>query len=82
MVFLKGLKLNGTTETETIYSGTSSMAEGLAVDWMSNNVYWADSLYNWIVVAPLNSQDESVHKVVVRTGLLNPHSIAVHPQRG
>lgn len=57
------------------------MAEGLAVDWVSNNIYWTDSLYNWIVMAPLSSQ-EKVYRLVVRTNLENPHSVVVHPEKG
>ena len=57
------------------------MAEGLAVDWLSNNIYWSDSLYNWIIMSPRNSV-EPVFKTIVRTGLSSPHSLAVHPQKG
>ena len=57
------------------------MAEGLAVDWLSNNVYWSDSLYDWIIMSPRNSV-EPVFKTIVRSGLSNPHSLAVHPQKG
>lgn len=78
---IQALRLNGTTETETIFTGTSNMAEGLAVDWISNNIYWTDSLYNWIVMAPLESQ-EKVYRLVVRTDLSDPHSVAVHPEKG
>ncbi|KAL4220501.1 Low-density lipoprotein receptor-related protein 2 [Mactra antiquata] len=78
---IQGLTLNGTTNTQTIFSGTSSRAEGLAVDWVSNNIYWTDSLYNWIVMAPLSSE-ERVYRIVIRTGLYEPHGIAVHPKKG
>lgn len=57
------------------------MAEGLTVDWVSNNIYWTDSLYNWIVMAPLSSQ-EKVYRLVVRTNLEKPHSVVVHPEKG
>lgn len=56
------------------------MAEGLAVDWVSNNIYWTDSLYNWITMATLTSPPSL--KIVVRSGLTNPNGIAVHPQKG
>ncbi|KAL3846516.1 hypothetical protein ACJMK2_017496 [Sinanodonta woodiana] len=81
---IQGLLLNGTTETVTLYSGTSKLAEGIAVDWISNNLYWTDSLYDWIVMTPLSSDDanENVYKLVVRTTLTNPHSVAVYPQKG
>ena len=78
---IQGLRLNGTTETVQVFTGTSSMAEGLAVDWISNNIYWTDSLYNWIIMSPRDSE-EQVFKTIVRSGLSNPHSIAVYPQKG
>ncbi|XP_052265927.1 low-density lipoprotein receptor-related protein 4-like [Dreissena polymorpha] len=77
---IQGLKLNGTTETETLFTGTSSMVEGLAVDWISNNIYWADSLYDWIMIGSMYTNPG--YKIVVRDGLTGPSGVAVHPEKG
>ncbi|KAK6195981.1 hypothetical protein SNE40_001294 [Patella caerulea] len=78
---IQGLVLNGTTDTNKMVSGVSPDVEGLAVDWISNNLYWTDSLFNWIKMAPLKSNVSS-YKIIVQDGLDNPHGIAVHPHKG
>jgi hypothetical protein len=82
---IQGLMLmNRSTSTQTIFTGTSKTIDGLAVDWMSNNLYSVDPKYNWIMMMALkeNMTENAVYKVVVKTDLDNPHGIAVHPQKG
>ncbi|CAH1393043.1 unnamed protein product [Nezara viridula] len=52
---------------------------GLAVDWVSGNIYWADPKLNVIEVAKLNG---SHRYVVVHSGLETVHSLAVDPVAG
>lgn len=54
--------------------------EGLAIDWLSRNVYWTDSKKDTIEVASLDNN--KLRKVLVKEGLVNPRGIAVHPSRG
>lgn len=83
---LQGLMLvNRSTTTQTLYSGTSGTVDGLAVDWVSNNLYSVDPKYNWIMMIALkdNMTDEDpYYKLVVKTDLANPHGLAVYPQKG
>ncbi|XP_061194926.1 low-density lipoprotein receptor-related protein 4-like [Saccostrea echinata] len=82
---IQGLMLvNRSTTTKTIFTGTSGSIDGLAVDWLSNNLYSVDPKYNWIKMFALkeNSTEDPVYKVVVKTDLANPHGIAVYPQKG
>lgn len=53
--------------------------EGLAVDWVSRNIYWTDSTNDTIEVANLDSK---LRRTLFNTDLVNPRGIAVHPQRG
>ena len=76
------LSLDGSTAPVTLYEGTSGIAVGLAVDWISNNVYFSDSLYNWITLLPMNSSTSGVYKRLIRTGLQHPHGLAVYPRKG
>ncbi|KAL5004150.1 hypothetical protein ScPMuIL_017606 [Solemya velum] len=77
---IQGLLLNGTTETQTVFPGTSAEVDGMAVDWVSNNLYWADALYNWITMLPIGSP--TAYRIIINTGLQNPHGLALYPQKG
>ncbi len=54
-------------------------AEGLAVDWISRNIYFTDAERRTIEVASL---DGKFRKVLVSTDLRNPRGIAVDPRDG
>lgn len=53
--------------------------EGVAVDWISKNLYWTDSGFDRIEVSRL---DGTNHKTLFSDGLVNPRGIAVDPVRG
>ena len=50
---------------------------GMAIDWMTGNVYWSDDNYNWIMI--LDTEGNS--KVLIDTALESPGGIAVYPER-
>lgn len=56
-----------------------SSSEGLAIDWVSRNIFWTDSNKETVEVANLDTQKR---KVLVSEGLVNPRGIAAHPYRG
>lgn len=58
---------------------TDIEAEGLAIDWVSRNIFWPDSKKLTIEVANLNTK---VRRVLFKDGIVNPRGIAVHPGRG
>ncbi|ELU10017.1 hypothetical protein CAPTEDRAFT_221406 [Capitella teleta] len=66
--------------TDTVFAGISTEVNGLAVDWVSGNLYWTDALYNWISVS--RTEDNSVYRHLITTGLDNPQGIAVYPEKG
>ena len=53
--------------------------EGMAVDWVAHNVYWADTGTNRIEMSRL---DGSNRKVLVWTDVANPRSVALDPPDG
>lgn len=53
--------------------------EGLAFDWMTKNLYWTDSKYQWIMVA---RPDGRFQKKLINENLVDPVGIVVHPKRG
>lgn len=53
--------------------------DGIAVDWLGQNLYWCDKTTDTIEASML---DGRYRKVLVRTGLQEPRALAVHPFRG
>jgi len=51
---------------------------GVAIDWVSKNVYWTDGLYNVIGVLKVGSSHR-VWKAIVDKNLTSPQDIAVNP---
>lgn len=48
--------------------------EGIAIDWSSRNVYYADSVKDEIGVASL---DGKYQKTLINEGLVNPRALAI-----
>ncbi|XP_033230470.1 nidogen-like isoform X2 [Belonocnema kinseyi] len=71
------LNYNG-TKLESFITGVAS-PEGIAIDWVSRNLFWADSGKSTVEVVNLETKKR---KVLIKTGLVNPRGIAVHPYRG
>ncbi|XP_013396320.1 prolow-density lipoprotein receptor-related protein 1 isoform X2 [Lingula anatina] len=79
---IRGLALNGSAiQTYTIYSGISTNAGGVAVDWINKNIYWTDAEYHVVMMAKCERSSKYV-RTIATEGLDKPHSIAVHPARG
>jgi nidogen (entactin) len=53
--------------------------EGVAVDWLTGNIYWTDSILNRIEVS---RNDGTNRKVLLDTGLVNPRAIVADPLGG
>ena len=73
------LSLNGSLKIKVINRGSSSQVNGLAYDWLAHNLYWTDSLYNWIQVM---NPGTNYTKTLIESSLDRPHGIAVYPQKG
>lgn len=70
--------MNGSSLEHIIEFGLN-YAEGMAVDWVANNIYWADTNKNRIEVARL---DGSSRKVLIWRQLDNPRALALDPPSG
>jgi len=51
---------------------------GVAVDWITKNVYWVDGLYKVIGVIP-SAVNLRVWKAIVNSNLSSPQDIVVNP---
>ena len=78
---------DGLHTVEDIIVGSVMSVEGLAIDWMSRNLYWVDSGRKVIEMARLSGLHRKViipkmdHKTN-HTILDKPRAIAVDPQHG
>lgn len=70
--------MNGSSVEPVIEFGLD-YPEGMAVDWMGRNLYWADTGTNRIEVARLDGQ---YRQVLVCKDLDNPRSLALDPANG
>lgn len=67
---------------EVITSGLPT-AEGLAVDWIGNHIYWVESVLDIIEVADLDGSNRAtIISHGARNPIENPRSIAVDPRVG
>ena len=46
-IFVRDLTKN---KTKMVLKGIAFEVENLAYDWSSGNLYWTDSVFNWIMV--------------------------------
>ncbi|XP_052771262.1 low-density lipoprotein receptor-related protein 5-like isoform X2 [Mya arenaria] len=60
-----------------LHTGVSRGSVKLAVDWISNNLYWSDPMYRWIAVQSLDNY--GMFKILFHTNLEFPLGIAVDP---
>ncbi|KAK3083431.1 hypothetical protein FSP39_022421 [Pinctada imbricata] len=71
--------LNKYKEFEDIRIGVSEGFGSVAFDWLSENLYWTDSMHDWIAMQPAYTKDESMFKIIVSDGLRQPEGLAIDP---
>ncbi|XP_019620636.1 PREDICTED: sortilin-related receptor-like isoform X1 [Branchiostoma belcheri] len=76
---IQRLCLNGSTVQETIVQGRIETVEGLAIDWMSGNLYWVDAGMKKIEMSRL---DGTMRRVLTNASLDNPRALVLCPQEG
>lgn len=67
------------TSTEAIISTNLTTPDGLAVDWIADNIYWTDAGRKVLEVACL---DGSSRKIIIQDGLDEPRAVAIFPRKG
>ncbi|XP_035710081.1 low-density lipoprotein receptor isoform X2 [Folsomia candida] len=68
----------GSAKSVVVEEGLSN-ADGLAIDWVYNHIYWTDSGKKDIAVAEL---DGKMRRTLIKDGLVEPRAIAVNPVDG
>jgi len=64
---------------EIILSNDIGSSDGIAVDWVYNNIFWANSLRKTISAANL---DSGSHIDIITNDIEKPRSVAVYPKKG
>ncbi|CAH1155627.1 unnamed protein product [Phaedon cochleariae] len=72
-------KLDKGMEPVNVISTGLDLVEGLAYDWIGNNIYWLDSKLNTIEVAKV---DGSNRIVLVRENITQPRGMCLDPSPG
>ena len=67
------------SEQETIVSVEVMNPDGLAIDWVSRNIFWTDTGTDRIEVARLNGTSR---RVIISDDLDEPRAIVVDPING
>ena len=70
--------LNG-TKIESFLDIGIEMLEGLAVDWIGRNIYWADSSNNRVEVMHM---DRRSRRLILHENIENPRCLALDPANG
>jgi hypothetical protein len=73
---------NQTSTISRTYKGKSLALGQIAFDYLSNNLYWCDSLLDWIAMKPAYTNNETIYKVIVDKDLKQPEGIALDPEDG
>ncbi|KAG8234142.1 hypothetical protein J437_LFUL007508, partial [Ladona fulva] len=75
----RGIDMENMSQTHVLVSANLTTPDGLAVDWIANNIYWTDTGRKVLEVARL---DGSSRKIVIGQDLDEPRSIALYPKKG
>lgn len=77
----KIFKLNiGSSDPQVIIGSGLDLVEGLALDWVTNNLYWVDSRLKTIEVASSNGENRVILLNLEKTS--QPRGLAIDPSPG
>jgi hypothetical protein len=72
---------NTTTSVSVVHSGKSNAVGQIAFDYVSDNVYWCDSLLKWVAMKPAYANDSN-YNIVVNENLKQPEGLTLDPEDG
>lgn len=71
--------MHNLSNTKVLVSTNLTTPNGLAVDWIADNIYWTDTSRKVLEVAKL---DGSSRKVLIHDSLDEPRALALFPRKG
>ena len=76
---IRRVNMKNCSDTKTIISSGLNTPNGLAVDWLANNIYFSDTIEKVIEVCRL---DGSSRKTLIKEDLDDPRAIILYPKKG
>ncbi|XP_061184437.1 low-density lipoprotein receptor-related protein 4-like [Saccostrea echinata] len=73
---------NKSSSFSLAFKGKSIALGQIAFDYVSNNLYWCDSLLNWIAMKPAYMDNNTIYKIVAYQDLKQPEGITLDPEDG
>lgn len=68
--------------TSIEFNGKSNDVGEIAFDYLSNNLFWCDSLLNWIAMKPAYTHVPHMYNVVVQDNIRRPEGLILDPLDG
>lgn len=63
-----------------LFKGKSAAFGQIALDYLSNNLYWCDSLLKWIAMKPANNFNNTIYKIIIHKDLNQPEGLSMDPE--
>lgn len=76
---IRVVDMTNASDARTIVASGLQTPNGLAVDWLANNLYWSDSVAKVIEVSRL---DGTSRKRLIWENVTDPRTMIVYPRRG
>lgn len=76
---IQTVNMKNLTENKIVINQNVSAPNGIAIDWIAENMYWTDTQLAVVEVAKI---DGTSRTVIVKDNLSEPRSVAVFPKRG
>lgn len=76
---IRSVNMHNFSDTKIIINKNLTTTDGLAVDWVADNIYWTDTGRKVLEVSRI---DGSSRKIIIREGLDEPRAVALFPRKG
>lgn len=76
---IRTVDMKTTNKTKTLVSTGLHTPNGLAIDWIANNMYWTDT---GLKIMEVSRIDGSSRKIIIKDGLTDPRAMILYPKEG
>ncbi|RZF33205.1 hypothetical protein LSTR_LSTR009750 [Laodelphax striatellus] len=76
---IRSVQMWDLNDVQTVVESNTKTLDGIAVDWLADNIYFTDTARRVLEVARLNGTSR---KVIISENIDEPKSVAVYPSKG